>query len=445
MTLEENVNSKKSGASSTEEVLALRAKHVMPLPSPMYAEPLQVVKGRMQFLYDEKGRKYLDGFAGVATVSIGHCHPHFVKKVAEQASEYFHTSSLYLHPSLGRYAQRLIAKVKPANPELEVCFFTNSGSEANELAALVAKNYTGAQEFLALRHSYHGRTLMAMALTGQAAWRHSLPYVYGVYHSQANYTYRRPSGTTPKQFAGMCVADLSETIRCSTTGRIAGFYAEPINGVGGVIVPELEYFPEAYAVVKKHGGLFIADEVQTGVGRTGTKFLGIEHWGVRPDIVTMAKGLANGYPIGAVITTREIASALKGKLHYNTFGGSPVQMAAAGAVLDVLEQEKLALNAEEVGEALLAKLGKLASRSPWIGDVRGKGLMIGVELVKDKKTQEPAPEAALKMLDLCKDAGLLIGKGGMANNVLRIKPPLCINKKDADFMVDVLEDSLKKL
>jgi alanine-glyoxylate transaminase / (R)-3-amino-2-methylpropionate-pyruvate transaminase len=434
-----------SASMSSEEVAALRAKYVMPLPGPMYSKPLQIVKGKMQWVYDEKGKKYLDGFAGVATVSIGHSHPHFVKKVTEQISEYLHTPSLYLHPGLPTMAQRLIAHVKAANPELEMCFFTNSGSEANELAAMIAKNFTGSHEFVALRHSYHGRTLMPMALTGQAAWRHSGPYPVGVAHAEANYTYRRPSGTTPKQYASICVADLSEVIRCSTSGRIAAYYAEPINGVGGVITPEPEYFPEAYEVVKRHGGLFIADEVQTGVGRSGTKFLGIEHWGVKPDIVTMAKGLGNGYPIGAVITTREIAHAMNGKLHYNTFGGAPGSMAAAHAVLDVYQQEKLALNAEEVGNHLFAKLGKLESRSPWIGDVRGKGLMVGIELVKDKKTKEPAPEAAVKVLDLCKDAGLLIGKGGMAGNVLRIKPPLIITKKDAEFMADVLEDALKAL
>ncbi|MEK7859076.1 MAG: aspartate aminotransferase family protein [Elusimicrobiota bacterium] len=428
----------KTTLDTTEDVAALRARHIMPLPAPMYSKPLQIVKGRLQYVFDEKGRKYLDAFAGVATVSIGHSHPHFVKKLTEQIGEYFHTPALYLHPSLGLYAQRLLAKVRAANPLLDVCFFTNSGSEANELAALIAKNHTASHEFVALRHSYHGRTLMAMALTGQSSWRHSTPYGQSVSFAEANYVYR---GKRAKD----CVADLESVIKSSTSGRIAAFYAEPINGVGGVITPEAEYFPGAYEIVKRHGGLFIADEVQTGVGRTGEKFLGIEHWGVKPDIVTMAKGLGNGYPIGCVITTQEIAASMKGKLHYNTFGGSPAQMAAAGAVLDVIEKEDLAGNSKTVGSYLISRLNKVAAKSPWIGEVRGMGLMIGVELVKDKKTQEPASEAAARMLDLTKDAGVLIGKGGMSGNVLRIKPPLCITKADADTIADSIEEGLKAL
>jgi alanine-glyoxylate transaminase / (R)-3-amino-2-methylpropionate-pyruvate transaminase len=419
---------------TTPEVAALREKHVLPLPGPMYSKPVQIVKGRGQFVFDEKGRQYLDGFAGVATVSIGHSHPHWLGKIKAQMDEYFHTTSLYLHPSLGAFAQRLVGKVAAANPELQVCFFTNSGSEANELAALIAKNHTGSHEFLALQHAYHGRTLMTMALTGQANWRHSTPYGQSVYFAKANYVYRGHR-------AQACVEDLSDTIRTHTSGKIAAFFAEPINGVGGVITPEPEYFPAAFDVVKKAGGLFIADEVQTGVGRSGKTFLGIEKWGLRPDIVTMAKGLANGYPIGCVITTRAIAESMKGKLHYNTFGGSPVQMAAAGATLDVIENERLADNAHEVGSYLMGKLKAIKDQR--VGEVRGMGLMIGIELVKDAASKEPAADLALKVLDLCKDAGVLIGKGGLLGNVLRIKPPLCITKKDADTLAGAVEDALK--
>jgi alanine-glyoxylate transaminase/(R)-3-amino-2-methylpropionate-pyruvate transaminase len=422
----------------TEEVAALRERHIMPLPGPMYSKPLQIVRGRMQYLYDEKGKKYLDGFAGVATVSIGHCHPYWLKKIKTQMDEYFHTTSLYVHPSLGLYAERLVNLAKAANPDLDVCFFTNSGSEANELAALIAKNYTGSHDFVALRHSYHGRTLMAMALTGQANWRHSTPYGQSVSFVEANYVYR---GYHWKE----CLDDLKQTISCSTPGRIAAMYVEPINGVGGVITPEPEYFPGAYDLVKKAGGLFITDEVQTGVFRTGHDFLGIQKWKVRPDIVTMAKGLANGYPIGAVITTRTIAESMKGKLHYNTFGGGPVQMAAANAVLDVMEKENLPENAAKVGSYLLSRLRKIAEKSLYVGDVRGMGLMIGVEIIENKKTKAPAPALTLKLLDITRERGLLIGKGGLMGNVLRIKPPLCLNLKDADFLADVLIDSLGQL
>lgn len=394
-----------------EDHAALRLKHVMPLPAPMYERPVTIVKGRMQHVWDDQGKKYLDAFAGVATVSIGHCHPHWLKMIKAQMDEYYHTPALYQHPSLGIFAKRLVDKCKAANPELDVCFFTNSGSEANDLAALVAKNYTGSQEFVALRHAYHGRTLMTMALTGQAAWRHSLPYGQSVAfaaHDDAD--------------------DLREVIRTATGGKLAAFYAEPINGVGGVMVPSPGYFAAAYEHVKKAGGLFLADEVQTGVYRTGPKFLGIENWGVRPDIVTMAKGLANGYPIGAVVTTRKIADAMKGKLHYNTFGGGPVQMAAASATLDVLENEKLGDNAKAVGDYLMGKLK----------GSRGMGLMIGVPV-------EGGAARAMKIVEGMKDRGVLVGKGGIDGDVVRVKPPLCITKADADQIADAFQESLRSL
>jgi alanine-glyoxylate transaminase/(R)-3-amino-2-methylpropionate-pyruvate transaminase len=420
---------------SAAESAALREKFVIQLPAPMYAKPVQIVKGRGQFVWDETGRKFLDAFAGVATVSIGHSHPHWLSKIKEQMDDYFHTPALYLHPSLGQFAQRLVKKLQAANPELECAFFTNSGSEANDLAALIAKNATGCHDYVALRHAYHGRTLMTMALTGQSTWRHSLPYGQSVQFAKTNYTYR---GVGWQEAS----ADLEDLIRTSTGGKVAAFFAEPINGVGGAITPEPQYFPKAYEIVKKYGGLFVADEVQTGVGRTGEHFLGIQNWGVRPDIVTMAKGLGNGYPIGAVITTRKIADSMKGKLHYNTFGGGPVQMAAAGATLDVIESENLQANAKAVGGRLIASLK--AIKDARVGEVRGLGLMIGVELVKDPVTKEPASELAVKVLEAVKDAGVLIGKGGLSGNVLRIKPPLCITAEDADTISGAIEDALKK-
>ncbi|MBI2069154.1 MAG: aspartate aminotransferase family protein [Elusimicrobia bacterium] len=428
-----------------DQILELRKKHILPSTVAYYSKPLQIVKGQGQYVFDETGKKYIDGFAGVVTISIGHCHPQWVKAIQKQAAELYHTTTLYLHPSLVQFAQKLVKKAQAANPELEVCFFTNAGCEANELAAIIAKNYTQRQEFIALRHSFHGRTIMAMSFTGQSIWRHSMPYVFGVYHAPANYTYRRPEGTTAKQYAELCVRELEETIKYSTSGKIAAFLAEPISGFGGVIDPEPDYFPKAYEIVKKYGGLFISDEVQTGVGRTGKKFLGIEQWGVRPDIVTMAKGLGNGYPLGAVITTKEVAKAMEGKVHFNTFGGSPVAMAAGSAVLDVLDKEKLPENAAAVGAYLKTKLEAFKEKSPWVGDVRGKGLMLGVELVKDKKSKEPAAQELLKVMELAKERGVLLGKGGMAANVIRIKPPLCVTKNDADTIVAVLEESLNKL
>ncbi len=429
---------------SAEDVARVRERFIMPLPLPLYSNPIQIVKGKGVWVYDEKGRKYLDGFAGVATVSIGHSHPHFVRQVTEQVEKLCHTTTLYMHHAMGELAQRIVEKAKAVNPALESVYFANSGTEANETAAMLAKNYTGSHEFVALRHSYHGRTLMTMALTGQSAWRHSGPFALGVCHAPANYTYRRPAGMRPETFAKLCVSELEETIRASTSGRLAAFFAEPIAGVGGTIVPEPEYFPGAYEVIKRYGGLCVADEVQTGVGRTGA-FYGIEHWGVKPDILTMAKGIGNGIPLAAVVTTREIAGAMKGKLHFNTYGGNPVSMAAGLAVLDVVEKEKLVERAAEVGGRLLERLGKIAAKSPTVGDVRGKGLMIGVELVLDKTTKEPNPDATMKVLEGCKERGVLVGKGGMANNVLRLAPPLCLTAKEADLIADAVEESLKQV
>ncbi|MCS7184956.1 MAG: aspartate aminotransferase family protein, partial [bacterium] len=398
-----------------------------------------------QYVYDENGKKYLDAFSAVVTISVGHCHPDILPKLKKQIEELQHMTTLYLHPNIALYAKKLVEKAKEANPELEVCFFTNSGCEANELAAILAKNYTGRSEFIALRHSFHGRTLMAMSMTGQSVWRHSTPYVFGVYHAPANYTYRRPDGVSPKDYALWCANEVEEIIKYSTSGKIAGFIAEPISGFGGVIDPEPEYFPRVYEIVKKYGGVYITDEVQTGFGRTGDKFFGISHWGVKPDIVTMAKGIGNGIPLGGVITTREIAESMRGKVHFNTYGGNPVSMAAGLGVLEVLEKYNYPHNAKVVGDYLKSKLIKLMDKHPLIGDVRGKGLMLGIELVKNRKTKEVAPEETLKVMEYAKDMGLLVGKGAMAGNVIRIKPPLCITIEDADFIYNVLDEAIGKV
>lgn len=427
---------------SAKEIAELRAKYLLPSTMTYFSEPVNIVKGEMQYVYDDRGKKYLDAFSAVVTISVGHCHPDIVPKIQKQVGELQHMTTLYYHPTIVLYAKKLAEVSRKANPDLEVSFFTNSGCEANELAALLAKNYTGRQEFICLRHSFHGRTLMAMSFTGQSVWRHSMPYVFGVYHAPANYTYRRPSGTTPSQYAKMCADEVEEIIKYSTSGKIAAFIAEPIQGFGGVIDPEPEYFPRVYEIVKKYGGLFIADEVQTGFGRTGEKFFGIEQWGVKPDIVTMAKGIGNGVPLGGVITTREIAESMRGKVHFNTYGGNPVSMTAGLAVLETIEKYNYAHNAQVVGKYLKEKLQELAKKHKIIGDVRGKGLMLGFELVKDRQTKEPAAKELLRLMDLCKERGVLIGKGGMLGNTVRIKPPLCITKEDADLIANVLDDSL---
>lgn len=431
----------KTSKQTSADVAAVRAAHLMQLPGPMFAKPVQIVEGKMQYLYDENGKEYLDGFAGVATVSLGHSHPHFVAKLKAQIDKLQHNPPLYLHPSVGAFAKRLADKAKTVNPDMDVCFFTNSGSEANEMAGFVAKAYTGRHEFVAVQRSYHGRTLFTTALTGQHNWRNQAPYPTGVTFTPTDYAYRYEG--TAEQSTKAAIRGLEQTLKTSTQGKFAGFYAETIMGVGGLITPGKEYFKEAVELVHQHGGLFICDEVQAGVGRTGEHYFGIKHWGAKPDIIVMAKGLGNGYPIGAIITTRAIADAMKGLLHYNTFGGGPMAMAAADAVMDIVEKDDLAGNGKKVGDRLMSGLKKLQLKDERVGDVRGMGLMIGVELVKDKKSKEFAPDLTIRVVESMKDQGVLVGKGGLEGNTLRIQPPMCWTVQDADRTVAALEQALK--
>lgn len=421
-----------------------RKEYLLPSTMTYYRNPVTIVKGEMQYVYDDKGKKYIDAFSAVVTISVGHCHPEVLDRAIAQMKELQHMTTLYYHPQIVQYAEKMAKVAKNANPDLKVSFFTNSGSEATELAALLAKNYTGTHEFVALRHSFHGRTLMAMTLTGQSLWRHSLPYVFGVHHIPAGYTYRKPEQMTDDQFVDYCARELEEVIKYQTCGKIAALIAEPIQGFGGVICPPPNYFKRIYDVVKKYGGLFISDEVQTGFGRTGDKFFGIEHWGVKPDIITMAKGIGNGIPLGGIITTSEIAKSMTGKVHFNTYGGNPVSMAQGEAVLDVIEKYKYAENARVVGQEIVNGMKKLMEKYSVIGEVRGKGLMLGVELVKNPETKEPAPQLTLDIMEEAKNEGVLLGKGAMAGNVIRIKPPLCTTIEDAKTIVSVFEIALKR-
>jgi len=346
-------------------------------------------------------------------------------------------TTLYYHPNLVRYAEKL-ASVMPDG--LKVSFFTNSGCEANELAALLAKNYTKNTEFVGLRHSFHGRTLMAMTLTGQSKWRHSLPYVFGVTHISPGYCYRCPFGLKYPSCNVACARELEDVIKYNTSGKIAAFIGEPIQGFGGVVDPPKEYFEIVYDIVKKYGGVFISDEVQTGFGRTGDKWWGIEHWGVKPDMITMAKGMGNGIPLGGVTCTKEIAESMREKVHFNTYGGNPVSMAAGLAVLETIERNKYMHNARVQGDLFQAGFDKLVRNHKIVGEHRGKGLMRGLEIVKDKESKEAAPQHVQRAMELCKERGLLIGRGGMAANTIRIKPPLCITKADTEFIIKTLDE-----
>ena len=424
------------------EVLALRQRHYNPAVFTYYQEPLMIVEGYLQYLYDETGRRYLDLFAGIVTVSCGHSHPKVLARAKEQLDRLQHTTTIYLHPLLGEFARQLSAKLPG---DLDVVYFTNSGSEANDLALTMARLFTGHHDVVALRNGYHGGISGMMGVTALHTWKYPLPQGAGIHHTVCPDPYRSPFAGPPEQIARQSAADLEQTIRCSTPGRIAAFIAEPIQGVGGTTTAPDDYYRLAYEVVRQHGGLCIADEVQTGFGRTGDQYWGFENFGAVPDIVTMAKGIGNGAPLAAVVTRREIAQTLAQRLHFNTFGGNPVSMAQGLAVLEVIEEEGLQENARVLGGCFKAGLEKLQTRHPLVGDVRGRGLMLGLELVLDRQTKEPAPAQTAALWEYARQQGVLTGKGGLHGNVLRLKPPLCITREDVDFALEVFAEGLKQI
>ncbi len=424
---------------SRDEVLAVRRRYTNPAIFTFYKEPLMIVEGHLQYLFDETGKRYLDLFAGIVTVSCGHCHPKVVKAIRDQVETIQHTTTIYLHPNFGAYATALAAKMPPG---LEVSYFVNSGSEANDLAIQMARLHTGNFDVIAVRNAYHGGSPMAQGLTSLHTWKYPLPNGVGVHHVPCPDPYRSPYPGAPDEIARRCAEDILDVIRYSTPGTVAAFIAEPIQGVGGATHGAPEYLELAYKIVREHGGLCISDEVQTGFGRTGDHFWGFEESGVVPDIVTMAKGIGNGVPLGAVTTRREIAETMTQRVHFNTFGGNPVCMAAALAVLEVIEEEGLQENARVVGAHFKRGLEELQTRHPTVGDVRGKGLMLGVELVRDRMTKEPATVETAAVLESARERGVLVGKGGLDGNVLRIKPPMCITREDVDFALAVLDRAL---
>jgi alanine-glyoxylate transaminase/(R)-3-amino-2-methylpropionate-pyruvate transaminase len=424
---------------SRQEVLAMRRQYCHPSTFVYYREPLMLVEGFMQYLYDETGRRYLDMFAGIVTVGCGHSHPRFVERVKAQIDALQHTTTIYLHPGYPMLAKRLAEKLPPG---LDVTYFVNSGSEANDLALLMARAFTGNNDVVAVRNGYHGGSPSSMALTSHHTWKFPQQPNLGVHHTLNPDPYRSPFTGSPEEIASKSVEDMRDLIRYSTPGRIAAFIAEPIQGVGGATHGAPNYLKEAYAAAREHGGLCIADEVQTGFGRTGEHFWGFQNWDVVPDIVTMAKGIGNGWPLAAVTTRREIAEALTQRIHFNTFGGNPVAMAAGLAVLDIIEEDGLQENARVAGARLKAGLEELQTRHRLIGDVRGKGLMLGAELVRDRETKEPATEETVAVWEAMRELGVLVGKGGLFGNTLRIKPPLCISAADVDFALEVMDEAL---
>jgi 4-aminobutyrate aminotransferase-like enzyme len=421
-----------------QEILLAQKEFIFPSVFNYFKDPLVISHAKDQYVWDTDGNQYLDFFGGIVTVSIGHCNEQVNARVKAQMDKLEHVSTVFINEPQVALAKKL-ASITPAGA-LTKSFFTNSGSEANETAILAARCYTGSSEIVALRHSYHGRTSAAMALTGQAAWKLG-PLQGGVVHAVNAYCYRCPFGLEYPSCEVKCAQDIEQVIRTGTSGKIAALIAEPIQGVGGFITPPKEYFKIVVDIVRQYGGLLIADEVQTAWGRTGGKWFGIEHWDVQPDIITSAKGLGNGMPIGVTIARPEVADAMKG-LTISTFGGNPVVTTAAKAVIDYIEEQNLLRNTEEVGAYLMDGLLELKARHRLIGDVRGKGLLLALELVEDRRTKAPAAAATLQVMEHARANGIMIGRGGLYGNVIRLSPPMNIGRTDVDEFISRLDASI---
>lgn len=426
--------------SALSDAIRKHKEFLFPAVATYYQEPIALARGEGEFVWDDQGNRYLDAFGGVLTVSVGHANPEINKAWIDQVNTIAHTSTLYANQPQGDLAEKL-AQITPG--ELKKSFFTSSGTEADDTAQMAAKIATGRHEVVVLRHSYSGRSATALSSVGHASWRPLPAQVAGIVHAMAPYCYRCPFGATPDNCGAACANDIEDVIQTTTTGQIAAFMAEPILGVGGFIVPPAGYFERAYEITRNHGGLCISDEVQTGWGRTGDKWFGIEHWGVTPDILTSAKGMGNGVPIGWTIATSEVADKFPG-LTFATFGGNPVSMAVGLAVVNYIEEHDLKTNARVVGDHFRARLEELKEKHAVIGDVRGMGLMQGLELVKDRTTKEPNPEAVLKVFEETKRQGVLIGKGGLYGNVIRTGMMLNTSKDSVDQLIDALDAGLSQ-
>ncbi len=431
-------------AKTNEDLLEIRRKHFLPTAYLYHKDPIHLVKAQGCYVFDEKGKRYLDGIGGIVCISAGHNHPKIKKALLEMLTEdqIQHTSLLYMSRPVADLTEKL---VEEAPKGLDRAAFTNSGSEANELALMAARQATGETMVVNLRHGYHGGTSAPLANCGHHTWRFRAQPVASVTSAVEPNCYRCAFNQKPESCGLECAKHVETTIQTTTHGKIAAFIAEPVMGVGGFITPPKEYFHEVTKIVHNYGGKYISDEVQTGAGRGGNEFLMTKDLEIDADIITMAKGFGNGAAIGGVLMKTEIADSMKGKLYFNTFGGDPYQTMQAKITMEVIEEEGLIENAKKMGTLLMEGLKELMKTHQIIGDVRGRGLMVGIELVKDRKTKAYATEEAALLMDLCKERGVLLGKGGLFGNVIRIAPPLSITKDETNHMLKVIEESLREL
>ena len=425
-----------------EELIKKQKEFLPPVVFNYYKEPLVFVKGEGMHLYDSQGKEYLDCFSGIATVQVGHGNPKVTDAVVEQIKKLCYTSSIYITEPQVLLGEK-VAGIAPG--KLKKSYFVNSGSEANEVAIQAIRLATKKSGIFAVDRAYHGKTLGAGTLSALSSWTQNVPRAPEIYHIPTSYCYRCPFGKEHPGCDIECARYLDEAIKANTPNGGAGFIAEPIQGVGGIIDrPVPEYFKIIREILDKYEMLLVSDEVQTGCGRTG-KWWCIEHYGVEPDAITVAKGFGNGYPIGAFISTAELADVLKPLSFFSTFGGNPVSCLAALKTLEVIEEEKLIDNASRVGSYLMKGLEELKEDHEIVGDVRGMGLMLGIEFVKSKKAKEFAPSETLAVMESAKEDGVLLGKGGNEGNVIRIQPPLIIRKEHADKTLEALDTACSKV
>lgn len=423
------------------EAVRKHKEYLFPAVAMYYQEPIALVKGEGNYVWDDTGKRYLDAFGGVLTVSVGHANPKVVDAIVQQVKKISHTSTLYANPEQSNLAEKL-ASIAPG--KLKKTFFTNSGTEANETAMNAARVATGRTDIITLRHSYSGRSAQTLAACGQSGWKKVPLPVSGIRHAHAPYCYRCPFHATDADSCGLeCANDIEELILTETSGEIAAFMAETVIGSGGFIVPPQGYFKRAIEIARKYGGLYIADEVQTAWGRTGGHWWGVEHFGVQPDIMVSAKGMGNGTPVAMTIATPEVADRFPG-ITFATFGGNPVSMAAASATISVIEDQGLLENCKGVGAYLAERFAALKEKHRVVGDARGIGMMQALELVKDRKTKEPAPGSLATVFEEAKRRGVLLGKGGVYGNVIRTGLMLNAGKPQVDELVEAVDAGLTR-
>ncbi|XP_046527590.1 alanine--glyoxylate aminotransferase 2, mitochondrial isoform X1 [Equus quagga] len=442
-----------------QRVLEINNRHLYPPRTAYFAEPLLLHQGHMEWLFDHEGNRYLDFFSGIVTVGVGHCHPKVNAVAQKQLGRLWHTSPIFFNLPIHEYAEKLSALL----PEpLKVIFFTNSGSEANDLAMLMARAHSTNIDIISFRGAYHGGSPYILGLTNVGYFKMELPGAAGCESTMCPDVFRGPWGgshcrDSPVQTIRKCscapdccqakdqyIEQFKDTLSTAVAKSIAGFFVEPIQGVSGIVQYPKGFLKEAFKLVRERGGVCISDEVQTGFGRLGSHYWGFQTHDVVPDIVTLAKGIGNGFPMGAVVTTPEIAKSLaKRRFCFSTFGGNPLACAIGSAVLEVIKEENLQENSQEVGTYMLLELAKLRDEFEIVGDVRGKGLMIGIEMVKDKMSRQPLPpEEVSQIHEDCKHMGLLVGKSGVFSQTFRIAPPMCITKPEVDFAVEVFRSAL---